>query len=179
MALIGFLRKLRSFFRQKAITALWNVRCETGCQVNAGVVMKATDGGRVELGQRTVIDRNATLIAKYGDLSIGPDGYVGHGCTIIARQSIRIGADCLIAEYVTIRDQNHDYKSGRPTRKQGFVCADISIGDNVWIGAKATILPGVTIGDNAVIAANAVVTGDVAANTVVGGIPARVLKTAP
>lgn len=96
---------------------------------------------------------------------------------IVARDSISIGDHALIAEYVTIRDQDHSYGGDVPTAQNGFETAPIQIGKNVWIGAKATITRGVTIGDNAVIAAGAVVVDDVPANTIAGGIPAKVLKT--
>lgn len=177
--MVKLIRKLQSSMRLWVIRSLWQVTCGRGVYIGPGCVLKATDGGNINLGNRTVIKRHTHLQAKYGALCVGPDGFIGHGTTIMARQGVTIGADCLIAEYVTIRDQNHDYMAGKPLRCQGFVCAKISIGNNVWIGAKATILPGVTIGDNAVVAANAVVTRDIPANTVVVGIPAVPLKRLP
>ena len=71
---------------------------------------------------------------------------------------------------------DHEFEVAPPTRLAGMRTAPIVIGENVWIGAKATITRGITIGDNAVVAANAVVTRDVPANAVVGGIPAKILK---
>lgn len=177
--MIKLIRNLQSGMRLWVIRSLWRVTCGRGVYIGSGGVLKATDGGNICLGDRTVINRYANLQAKYGMLSVGADGFVGQGTTIMARQGISIGTDCLIAEYVTIRDQNHDYMAGQPLRRQGFVCAEISIGNNVWIGAKATILPGGTIGDNAVIAANAVVTRDVPANTLVAGVPAVPIKAWP
>ena len=68
---------------------------------------------------------------------------------------------------------NHDLN---PERRQVCIPAPIRIGKNVWIGSNSTILPGVTIGDNSVVAAGAVVTKNVEANTIVGGVPAKIIK---
>lgn len=138
--------------------------------------ISASDGGRVRLGEGTALAANATLVARHGTLEIGANGFVGIGTVIVARDAIRIGRDALIAEYVTIRDQDHRFGGERPTALSGFETAPITIGDNVWIGAKATVTRGVTIGDNSVIGANSVVTRDIPANVVAAGIPARVIR---
>lgn len=138
--------------------------------------ISATDGGRVRLGQGTALAVGATLVAKRGTLEIGANGFVGIGTVIVARDAVRIGRDALIAEYVTIRDQDHAFGGSRPTALSGFETAPITIGNNVWIGAKATVTRGVTIGDNSVIGANSVVTRDIPANVVAAGIPARVIR---
>ncbi|MBC8076121.1 MAG: hypothetical protein H7Y32_08620 [Chloroflexales bacterium] len=78
---------------------------------------------------------------------------------------------------VSIHDENHIPGRGpEPIAQRGFRCAPVVIGRNVWVGAKATILQGVTIGDGAVVAAGAVVTRDVAAYTLVAGVPARPIR---
>ena len=78
---------------------------------------------------------------------------------------------------MTIRDQNHRFGPGLTTAQAGFITAPVTIGDNVWIGAKVMVTKGVTIGENAVIGANSVVTRDIPANSVAVGIPARVIRT--
>jgi acetyltransferase-like isoleucine patch superfamily enzyme len=123
-----------------------------------------------------MIDRFVDVTAKYGSLMIGSGTYVGQFSVICARQAITIGADCLIAEHVTIRDQDHDFGGARPTSRNGFVTEPIRIGNNVWLGAKVTVLKGVTIGDNVVVGANSVVTRDLPNNVVAAGAPARVLR---
>lgn len=100
---------------------------------------------------------------------------------ITAVNSITIGDGCLTGKWVTITDNSHgdtDFSFLRilPIRRPIVSKGTIVIGNNVWIGDKATILPGVTIGEGAIIAANAVVTHDVPAYTLVGGIPAKVIK---
>lgn len=112
-----------------------------------------------------------------GRVTIGHGVFFNRGCHVVAFDALSIGDHCLFGEQVSIHDENHVIGSGsEPRDASGFVTAPITIGTNVWVGAKATILPGVCIGDNAVIGANAVVTRDVPANTVAGGIPARVIR---
>lgn len=145
--------------------------------VGKDVSIKITDGGRCTVGPGLDLSTNAALIVKNGELRIGHSAFVGIGTVITCRHSIIIGDHALIAEYVTIRDQDHRYGGEVPTAQNGFETAPIRIGDNVWIGAKATITRGVTIGDNAVIAAGAVVVSDVPANMIMGGVPAKALKS--
>ncbi len=114
----------------------------------------------------------------YGPVTFGHDVKVGRGATIAVHSRLDIGDNCLIAAYSSIHDEAHIYGSGSdPIDDRGLRTSPIVIGNNVWVGAKATILQGVTIGDNAVIGANAVVTRDVPANSIAVGAPARVVKT--
>ena len=100
---------------------------------------------------------------------------------ITCANKVVIGEYCLTGKWVTITDNSHgetDYDSLLLPPKQRDITTKgpVVIGKNVWIGDKATILPGVTIGDGAVIAASAVVTKDVPAYSVVGGNPAKIMK---
>jgi serine acetyltransferase len=141
---------------------------------NSGVLV--TDGGSITLGASASLGSLARIEAKGGRIEIGDGGFVGQGSIIVACENISIGANALIGEYVTIRDQDHEFESGKPAAESGLRTSPICIGQNVWIGAKATITRGVSIGDNAVVGANAVVTRDVPANAVVGGVPARMIR---
>lgn len=175
----GLIRALRTWpskGRARLAGLRWNVSFGGAVEIGTGVAFKATDGGRISIARGVALQRYCALLTKYGGLEIGENTFVGTGSQIVVREKVVIGSDCLIAEYVTIRDQNHKIVAGQKTRDMGFDCAPITIGNNVWIGAKATILPGVTIGDNSVVAAHAVVTRDVAPNVVVAGIPAKVLR---
>ena len=80
----------------------------------------------------------------------------------------------LIGQQVVIATLNHDFL---PEKRANMLPSPVKIGNAVWIGAHATILPGVSIGNGAIVAAGAVVTKDVPENTVVGGVPAKVIKT--
>lgn len=139
------------------------------------VRLRASDGGKVRLASDVAVETQCQLTAKFGKLSVGPTGFIGQGTVIVCRESITIGHNALIAEYVTIRDQDHRYGGPKPTADNGYDTAPVTIGDNVWIGAKATVTKGVTIGSNAVIGAGAVVTRDVPEGAIAVGIPARVV----
>lgn len=115
-------------------------------------------------------------------IEIGSDCFFGAGVHITAINKIRIGDGCLVGKWVTITDNSHgdntmDQLRVKPIRRPLHSKGPVIIGDNVWIGDKATILPGVTIGEGAVIAANSVVTKDVPAFSVVAGVPARIIKS--
>jgi acetyltransferase-like isoleucine patch superfamily enzyme len=146
-------------------------------KVARGVRIVVTDGGRLQLDERIYLSREVDVVVKYGTLSIGAGSFIGHGSTVVCRESIAIGRDALIAEYVTIRDQDHHYYAASGEEAKGFVTSSIAIGNGVWIGAKATVTRGVTIGDGAIIAANAVVTHDVPELALMAGVPARMVKT--
>lgn len=142
------------------------------CTLEAGVVLTATDGSAVVLTD-VVLKRGALVRADHGGrLSIG-GGIVGCNSVIVAVEDIRIGADCWIAEMVVVRDQDHVRGSEGSIDPARFATSPITIGRGVWLCAGSTILKGVTIGDGATVAAGAVVTQDVPAGVIVGGVPAR------
>lgn len=107
------------------------------------------------------------------NIRVGKRVFVNEGCCFQDQGGITIGDGCLIGHQVVMATLDHVQD---PDRRADMIPAPIVLGKNVWVGAHATILAGVTVGDNAVIAAGAVVTKDVPENTVVGGVPARVLK---
>jgi acetyltransferase-like isoleucine patch superfamily enzyme len=106
-------------------------------------------------------------------ITIGKNVFINFDCTFLALGGITIQDDVLIGPKVSLITENHPLN---PEERKGLIAKPIMIKKNVWIGANATILPGVTIGENAVVAAGAVVSKDVPDNTVVGGIPAKFIK---
>ncbi len=107
------------------------------------------------------------------NIAIGKRVFINSGCCFQDQGGIEIGDDVLIGQQVVIATLNHDPD---PAKRGNMRPAPVKIGNRVWIGAHATLLPGVTVGEGAVIAAGAVVTKDVPANTVVAGIPAKPIK---
>ena len=110
------------------------------------------------------------------NITIGKDVFINSGCHFQDQGGIQIGDGALIGHNVVLATINHDLNP-EENRKNHY--APITIGAHVWIGSNATILPGVTLGDWAVVAAGAVVTQDAPPRTVVGGVPAKVLKVIP
>ena len=97
-----------------------------------------------------------------------------NNCLMMGRGGIIIDDNAMVAANAQLISNNHDLHD-----RELLICKPVHIGKNVWVGAGATILPGVTVGDNAVVAAGAVVTKDVAPNTIVGGNPAKVIRVIP
>ena len=114
------------------------------------------------------------LYINYGKhTKIGKNVFINFDCVFLDLGGITIEDGVLIAPKVCLLSEGHPVS---PTERQSLVPGHIHIRKNAWIGAGATVLPGVTIGENAVVAAGAVVSKDVPSNTVVGGIPAKHIK---
>ena len=111
----------------------------------------------------------------YGmNIKLGKHVFINTCCCFQDQGGIEIGDNVQIGHQTVIATLNHDLD---PDKRWNMVPAPVKIGNNVWIGAHSTILSGVSIGDNSVIAAGAVVTKDVPPNVVVGGVPAKIIKT--
>lgn len=110
------------------------------------------------------------------NITIGNNVFFNSGCEFQDQGGISIDDGTLLGHNVVLVTLNHCMN---PKQRANLEPAPIHIGKNVWIGANAMVLPGVTIGDGAVIAAGAIVTKDVPANTIVGGIPAKKIKDIP
>lgn len=105
---------------------------------------------------------------------IGKNVFINHACSFLDMGGITIEDDVLIGPKVNLITEGHPLN---PAERKALTVQPIVIRRNAWIGAAVTILPGVTVGENSVVAAGAVVTKDVPANTVVAGVPAKVIKT--
>ena len=105
------------------------------------------------------------------EITIGDNCFFNHNCSLTAAENIVIGNQCMFANNFVVVDHDHDRKDGKILKE--LVSAPVKIGNNVWCGANVTVLKGVTIGDGAFIAAGSVVNRDVAAYSVVAGVPAR------
>lgn len=111
---------------------------------------------------------------NYGkNTKIGKNVFINFNCTILDLGGVNIEDDVMIAPNVSILSEGHPLE---PKKRQTLTTGKIHIKKNVWIGANATILQGVTIGENSVVASGAVISKDVPDNVVVGGIPAKIIK---
>lgn len=173
-----YVRLIAGLLRRRFLTPTGRrLRSDGIAFVASDVVMQIGKRGRVELGRWSWLGHGTKIRCHEGVVSIGAKTVLGQECTISAYQHISIGRECVIADRVMMIDFDHGMvEVDRPIRLQGIYKRDVRVGNNVWIGYGACILRGVTVGDNAVIGTNAVVTQDVPANAVVGGVPARVIR---
>ena len=142
-----------------------------------GLELEVGRRGRLELGRFVWIGDGTKIRCHEGRVEIGSKTVMGQECTISAYQRVRIGEQCVIADRAMFIDFDHGVvEVERPIRLQGIYKRDVEVGSNVWIGYGACILRGVRVGDNSIVGTNSVVTKDVPANAVVGGIPARVIR---
>jgi len=119
----------------------------------------------------TSLNHIGEFIAIGNNVGIGEFAYLGGG------GGLHIGDDCIIGQYFSCHPENHFFNDPcKPIRLQGVSREGINIGKNCWIGSKVTVLDGVTIGDGCVIAAGAVVNRSFPPDSVIGGIPAKLLK---
>ena len=146
-----------------------------GSKIYHSVRMDTPPYRRFWLGRRSVVESYCCINNAVGDVTIGDYTRIGIHCTVIG--PVCIGNHVNLAQGITVTALNHIFKdSSRRIDEQGVSTKPVVIGDDVWIGANAVILPGVTIGSHCVVAAGAVVTKDVPNHTLVGGIPAKVIK---
>jgi acetyltransferase-like isoleucine patch superfamily enzyme len=154
-------------------------RWRTGGMLFLGRRLELTVGekGELRFGRFVWIGDGTKIRCHEGTVEIGEKTVMGQECTISAYQRVRIGEQCVVADRAMFIDFDHGVvEVERPIRVQGIYKRDVLVGSNVWIGYGACILRGVSVGDNSIVGTNAVVTKDVPANAVVGGVPARVIR---
>ena len=128
-------------------------------------------GTRID-GSTTIFPPFHTNFGRF--IKLGKNVFINHACSFLDIGGITIEDDVQIGPRVNLTSENHPLD---PADRKTVILQPILIKRNAWIGAGATILPGVTVGENAIVAAGAVVSRDVPPNTVVAGIPAKVVKT--
>ncbi|HET7434382.1 MAG TPA: acyltransferase [Thermoanaerobaculia bacterium] len=148
----------------------------------ARIAAKTSIGKRIEvrnargitIGSRVELEHDVYLkLGRNARLTIGDYTFLGRGVEIDAEESVSIGAHTLLAPGVFITDHTHNAARGLLLDQQGSRGGAVVIGNDVWIGAHAVVLHGVTIGDGAIVAAGAVVREEVKPYEIVGGVPAR------
>ena len=146
-----------------------------GSKIYGSVRMDTPPYRRFALGQHSVVESYSCINNAVGDVVIGDHTRIGIHNTIIG--PVTIGNHVNLAQGITVTALNHNFDDTKKRiDEQGIATKPVVISDDVWIGANAVILPGVTIGRHAVVAAGAVVTKDVPDNTIVGGVPATIIK---
>jgi len=146
-----------------------------GSKIYWSVRMDTPPYRRFSLGRHSVVESFCCINNAVGDVVIGDYTRIGLHNTIIG--PVTIGSHVNLAQGITVTALNHNFENGGlRIDEQGVSTKPVVIGDDVWIGANAVILPGVTLGSHVVVAAGAVVTKDVPDHTLVGGVPAKVIK---
>jgi acetyltransferase-like isoleucine patch superfamily enzyme len=174
-------------YRLLVCEPLFKAACRSyGRNVRTGVFVHfVTGAGDLVVGDDVYLDGKSSFgfgarFAERPLLRIGSRTYVGHSCSFTVSSRVTVGDDCFIAGGCYFLDSpGHPLD---PARRLAHAPPDpeqvkpVTVGDNVWIGTQAMVMPGVTIGEGSVVAARSVVTKDVPPYTLVGGAPARVLK---
>jgi len=177
------LSKLPSLMEQAGavLSARWHLRsaAELGRRVRIWGHPVVRNEGTLRVGERVrLISTIATLeivVNRGGTLEIGASTYINYGCSIAATELVRIGRDCNIGTYSIIMD--NDYHRLEPERRsERPESAPITLGDNVWLGARVIVLRGVNIGEGSVIGAGSVVARDIPPRSLAVGAPARVIR---
>lgn len=169
----------------KGLLAVWRARWYLrGAQVLGPYTrvwgrVHVRNQGRMHIGDHTRLIGTITPIelgtGSVGCLEIGDDVFINYGSSIAAMESIRIGARCLIGTYTIILDNNF-HRIEPEWRDEMPDSAPVVLEENVWLGARAIVLPGVTIGHDSVVGAGSVVTRSIPPRSLAAGVPARVLK---
>lgn len=146
-----------------------------GSVIHRSVRMDTPPYRRFSIGERSVVESFSCVNNAVGDVIIGHHTRIGLHNTIIG--PVSIGNHVNLAQGITVTALNHNFSNpSQRIDEQGVSTTPVTIEDDVWIGANAVILPGVTVGTHSVVAAGAVVTRNVPPYTLVGGVPAKVIK---
>jgi len=146
-----------------------------GSKIYHSVRMDTPPYRRFSLGQKSVVESYSCINNAVGDVVIGDHTRIGLHNTIIG--PVTIGSHVNLAQGITVTGLNHNFEStDKRIDEQGVSTLQVTIGDDIWIGANAAIMPGVTIGTHSVVAAGAVVTKDVPPHSLVAGVPAKIIK---
>lgn len=179
---------------------------KTGKKVYVGKDTKILNSRNITFGKSVTIDRHSIIdgfssentvlgdcvkigafsnlnatshLSKYGiGLKMGNNSAIGDYTHFGAAGGIEIGNDVIMGSYISFHSENHNFSdTSKLIREQGVTSKGIKLGNNIWVGAKVTFLDGCVVGNNSVVAAGAVVNGVFPDNVVIGGVPAKVLKS--
>lgn len=172
-----FLGKGVKIYNAKNILFGKNVTIENHVTIDGFAKNILFFGDHVKIGAYSTISCTSHM-SKYGEgISIGANSAFGKYTEFGSAGGITIGSDVIAGSFISFHSENHNYKDkNKLIREQGVSNQGITIGNNVWIGAKVTFLDGSKIGNNSVVAAGTIVNGVFPENVVIGGVPAKVMK---
>jgi len=167
----------RYLWRRLLTSAGWRWRTEGPVFFGKHLQLQIAKGAELRLGRFSWIGDGTKIRCHEGVVEIGAKTVFGQECTISSYKRVRIGEGCVIADRAMFIDFDHGVTEvERPIRHQGIYKRETVIGSNVWVGYGACFLRGVRVGDNSIVGTNSVVTKDIPANAVVGGVPARIIR---
>ena len=167
----------RYLWRRLFTVAGWRWRTDGPVFFGKRLQIQIARGAEVRFGAFSWIGDGTKIRSHEGVVEIGAKTVFGQECTVSSYRRVRIGEQCVIADRAMFIDFDHGVTEvERPIRLQGIYKRELVIGSNVWIGYNACFLRGVRVGDNSVIGTNSVVTRDVPANAIVGGVPAKTIR---
>jgi acetyltransferase-like isoleucine patch superfamily enzyme len=169
-------KRCKIFFKNK-ISIGRSVTIGDNVEINALSRHGVTIGNDVSILKNTIIECTGVLRNLGEGLEIGNNVGIAQNCFIQVRGMVKIGNNVIFGPGVSIFSENHVFDNPElPVNVQGETRKGVTIEDGVWIGTRSVILDGVTVGKNSIIAAGSIVNKDVPAYSVVGGVPAKVLK---
>lgn len=167
----------RYLWRRYLTPSGWRMETNGPVFFGRNLELQIAPGARLRLGGFVWVGDGTKIRCHEGEVIIGEKTVLGQECTISAYRHVRIGEQCVVADRAMFIDFDHGIvEVERPIRVQGIYMRDVDVGSNVWIGYGACVLRGAQVGDNSVLGTYSVVTRDVPANAVVGGVPARVIR---
>lgn len=155
-----------------------NCTIEKGTRIDGYATNKIQLGDGCKIGAYSLITCTSHL-SKYGiGLTMGNHSAIGDFAHFGASGGIEIGNDVIMGSYISFHSENHNFRDKtKLIREQGVTSKGIKLGNNIWVGAKVTFLDGCVIGNNTVVAAGAVVNEVFPDNVIIGGVPAKILKS--
>jgi acetyltransferase-like isoleucine patch superfamily enzyme len=175
---IVFLGKKCTLLNKRNIYFGKNVTIEKHTTIDGFASQKIILADGVKIGAFSLITCTSHLSSYGKGFQMGKNSAIGDFAHFGASGGIEIGSDVIMGSYISFHSQNHNFNdSSKLIRLQGVTSKGIKIGNNIWVGAKVTFLDGCEVGNNSVVAAGAVVNDVFPDNVVIGGVPAKILKT--
>ena len=173
------LARVRAFARFSAYKAIHGRGLQTDGLIFVGRDCKiylADESSRIVLHSPVHLS-DQVMLESAGLLEIGPGSSINSHSRVVAFQRVTLGRNVTLAQHVTVLDHDHGYRyDDDDLILDGYDTAPITIGDNVWLGDKCTVLKGVTIGNNVIAGANTLINKDVPPDSLIVGVPFRVIR---